>query len=129
MLDVTNDDVMSRRLVWRFNEVDKAGPWPPAHIGPDEFGDLLEKMAYFESMTIGEIFKPGSEHGKSYDVEQLPASPRRRLVQIEKDDEDAVSRLRLSGRRRLYGFLREHVFHVLWWDPTHDVYPSKKKRT
>jgi hypothetical protein len=129
VLNVDDPEVLSRRLVWRFNEVDKAGPWPPAHIGPSEFGDLLEKMASFESMTVGAIFAPGVDYGKKYQVENLPAQALARLVEIEKDDETEVSRLRLSGKRRLYGFLREHVFHVLWWDPQHEVYPSAKKHT
>lgn len=31
--------------------------------------------------------------------------------------------------RRLYGFLLGHVFHVVWWDPDHEIWPSKLKHT
>ena len=129
VLDLDHDQIQARRLVWRFAEVDKHGDWAPASISMEAMGDLLDKMASYESMTIGEIFKPGSQHGKSYAVESLPRDSRKRLEAIERDDETEVSRLRCGGAPRLYGFLREHVFHVLWWDPKHEVFPSTKRNT
>ncbi|MBF0673178.1 MAG: hypothetical protein IR160_11405 [Salinibacterium sp.] len=129
LLDIDHPDVTARRLVWRFGEIDSGGSWPPAAIGFDAMGDLLKKMADYESMTLGEIFRPGSEHGKRYVVENLPARALKRLREIERDDETEIARLRCGGRPRLYGFLREHVFHVVWWDAEHEVYPSKKRNT
>lgn len=129
VLDLEHENVMSRRLVWRFSEVDSSGEWDPSAVKPTEFMNLLKKMAAFESMTIGEIFKPGSEHGKRYPVEGLPSHAQARLAEIERDDETELARLRCGGAPRLYGFLRDHVFHVLWWDPKHAVYPSLKRNT
>lgn len=129
VLDTAHPEVRDRRLVWRFGEVDVEGAWPPAEIGAQALGDLLKKMANYESMTIGEIFRPGSQHGKRYPIDSLPAQARKRLGEIERDDETEIARLRCGSRPRLYGFLREHVFHVVWWDAKHTVYPSKKKHT
>ena len=129
VLDVDNEEVLDRRLVWRFNEIDSGGPWPPAEIGSQDLANLLRKMADFETMTLRELFAAGSEHGKRYDVTLLPAHTRKRLEQIERDDETEIARLRCGGAPRLYGFLRENVFHVVWWDAKHAVYPSKKKHT
>lgn len=42
---------------------------------------------------------------------------------------DAIFRFRLSGERRLWGFRQGRVFHVVWWDPDHEVYPSEPRRT
>jgi hypothetical protein len=47
----------------------------------------------------------------------------------EGDDEDQISRLRVTGRGRLYGFRRDERFYALWWDPEHAIYPSPKKHT
>lgn len=129
VLDTDHPEVLDRRLVWRFREVDSSGAWPPAAIGTDALGDLLKKMGDFETMTLKEIFKPGSEHGKRYPVEGLPDKALRRLRDIERDDETEIVRLRCGARPRLYGFLREHVFHVVWWDAEHTAYPSKKRNT
>jgi hypothetical protein len=43
--------------------------------------------------------------------------------------DDSMFRFRLNGEQRLWGFRRQHVFHVVWWDPEHKVYPTEKKRT
>ncbi|MGO2111641.1 MAG: hypothetical protein ACTH31_08515 [Pseudoclavibacter sp.] len=91
--------------------------------------NLLEKMAAFESMRIGEIFANDSELGKKYAVDVIPKNAKRRLEELERDDETEIARLRCGAKPRLYGFLREHVFHVLWWDPDHLVYPSKLRNT
>lgn len=128
-LDLDHPEVTRRRLVWRFQEVDVAGEWPPAEIGAAALGNLLEKMAQYESMTVGEIFKQGSQHGKRYEVPDLPSKALARLEEIKRDDEDHLYRLRCGAKPRLYGFLREHVFHVLWWDAEHTVYPAKLKHT
>jgi hypothetical protein len=127
VLDINQEAVLDRKLVWRFNQIDREGTWSPANITPPEIANLFDKMASFESMTLGEIFAPGSEHGKSYEVAGMPAHSQKRLQDLERDDETEIVRLRCGGAPRLYGFLREHVFHVLWWDPRHEVWPSSKK--
>jgi hypothetical protein len=44
-------------------------------------------------------------------------------------DEDQISRLRVTGRGRFYGFRRAERFYALWWDPEDAIWQSKKKRT
>lgn len=127
--DYDHDDVLKRKPLWRFQLVDHDGPWGFDQIAPDSTVGLLRKLANFESMTIGELFFRGDEPGKSYEVDQMPSRVAARLVEIERDDETRLSRLRLDGACRLYGILREHVFYVLWWDPQHEVYPSQLKHT
>lgn len=128
-LDLDAEDIKDRRPVWRFADLDDDGPWSLSACEHSQLRDIFAKLKDFERMTIGEIFKPGSEHGKTYEVESLPKQARSRLIEIERDDETELARLRFAGRRRFYGVLREHVFHVLWWDPEHTVVPSKKKHT
>ncbi len=116
---------MGRRLVWRFADVDHEGAWGFGVLSGNELVELLKHMANFESMTIRELFYMGDEPGKHYAVDALPAEALARLVQLRREDETALARLRTAAKRRLYGFLRDNVFHVLWWDPEHKVYPSK----
>ncbi|CAL9328661.1 hypothetical protein SUDANB121_00035 [Nocardiopsis dassonvillei] len=81
-------------------------------------------------MTVNELFHRGDEPGKSYDIADLPThEARERLEALSLADQTQISRLRLTGERRLYGFLDENVFHVVFWDPEHKVWPSKKKHT
>ena len=121
--------MFASKPVWRFSAVDHDGDWAFDAIASDDLVDLSKKLGDFESMTMREIFYSGEEPGKEYDVHALPSRALKRLEEIGRDDETKLARLRLAGAVRLYGFLRRHVFHVLWWDPDHEVYPSKKRNT
>jgi len=125
----SRDEVMQRRLVWRFADVDHEARWNFSRLGGTDLVEVLVKLGSFESMTVREVFYTGDDPGKEYDVATLPAPARARLAAVGREDETKLARLRLGGAPRLYGFMREHVFHILWWDPTHQVYPSRKKHT
>lgn len=116
-------------ITWRFSEHDDDGEWSLAQITPEHLAGLIGKLRSFETMTVGELFRPGSEHGKRYAVESTPGHVQVRLTAIGRADETEIVRLRCTGRQRLYGFLRGGIFHILWWDPRHEVWPSVKKHT
>jgi hypothetical protein len=47
-----------------------------------------------------------------------------RLLALKYDDQaDQLYKLRISTKCRVYGFRNRNIFHVLWWDPEHSVYP------
>ena len=54
---------------------------------------------------------------------------RGRLEAIGMADQTKISVLRLGGQERLFGFRDRNVFHVVWWDPQHQIWPSLKKNT
>jgi len=117
-------------MCWRFSHVDHEGPWSFRDVDTDTFCWILERLANFETMTVNEVFRNGEEPGKSYDVEALPtAEARERLEAMRLSDQTKIHRLRFQGKQRLYGFLHENVFHVIWWDPEHKVWPSKLRNT
>lgn len=43
--------------------------------------------------------------------------------------DDTMFRFRVSGEQRLWGFRKANVFHIIWWDPNHKVYPAEKSHT
>jgi hypothetical protein len=59
-------------------------------------------------------------------VEQLIE---RHLADAKLGFRTTLVRFRCSGPERLYGFLRGRVFHIIWWHPSHLVWPSMKKHT
>src|SRR5690606_20838174 len=110
------------RVAWRFCHVDHAGPWG---FGTLTIAELMDKLAAFESMTCREIFDMGEEPGKHYDVAAIPNKiAAQRLDELRLSDMTKISRLRLGGKPRLYGLLHGNVFHILWWDPEHEIWPS-----
>ncbi|MCX5209781.1 hypothetical protein OG689_10845 [Kitasatospora sp. NBC_00240] len=119
-----------QRICWRFQYVDDDSPWGISKLTPPEMAALVSKLVDFESQTMHELFNHGEEPGKHYEPHRIPNSlARARLTALKLGDMTRVSRLRLGGKPRLYGFLIENVFHVLWWDREHEVWPSPKKHT
>ncbi len=81
-------------------------------------------------MKVGEAFPGGGYPGKEYDIEDIPtAEARKRLDAIGLADMTKISVFRLGGEERLYGFRCDNVFHVVWWDPEHVIWPSHLKHT
>lgn len=123
------EDSSDKRLCWRFDVLDVDGPF--GNRIPDEHWPMIiDNLRKIETMTLREVFNQGDEPGKHYEIQQLPTKEsHRRLAELGYDDQDRISRLRFGGTLRLYGFLRGNIFHVLWWDPDHKVYPSPKRHT
>lgn len=122
-----NADTSNQRICWRFCHADSEGPWS---FGTMTIAEIMDKLIAFETMTINELFTKGDEPGKHYDVAALPnRQAHDRLDELRLSDMTRISRLRLGGPLRLYGFLEENCFHIVWWDPTHTVWPSRKRNT
>jgi hypothetical protein len=118
------------RLCWRFTHADKDGPWGFGHLESDAICELLAQLVKFESMTVNEAFHAGDYPGKCYDLDALPNQlARERLDVLNLADQTKIWRLRISGTGRLYGFLTGNVFHVVFWDPDHEIWPSQLRNT
>lgn len=92
----------------------------------------MKHLTSFESMTVGELFPGGREYpGKDYTIAEIPTQEaHERLEAIGLADMTKISVLRLGGEQRLYGFRQNgNIFHIVWWDPGHEIWPSKKKHT
>lgn len=109
--------------------MDHDGPWNFAQLGQEKLLYILCKLSKFESMAMHQLF--AGNPGKDYQVEEIPnKDARARLEAARLADQTQISRLQLSGPERLYGFRDEHnVFHVVWWDPRHEIWPSTKRNT
>jgi hypothetical protein len=120
----------SDRICWRFSRVDNDGPWGLKALDQAALTALLDAICKFESMKIGELFHSGGYPGKDYEVAKLPTTQAHtRLDAIGLPDMTKIWALRPQGEPRLWGFLVNNVFHVVWWDPKHEVWPSNLKHT
>jgi hypothetical protein len=69
-----------------------------------------------------------NRHRKHHEqeVESLCREAQKRFSDLGLDRiADSVYRFRLTGESRLWGFVKERTFYVLWWDPSHQVYPTE----
>lgn len=115
-------------MILRFDRCDVGSEWSLIHATADHLLRILNAVKSFESMTAMEVYS--SARGKRYVISDLPNKQARdRLALLGYDDQDYVCGLRLNGPGRLFGIQLGRFFHVLWWDPNHDIWPSEKKHT
>ncbi|QYA94765.1 hypothetical protein KZO11_14225 [Streptomyces anulatus] len=117
------------RVCWRFTHVDHDGPWGFDSMDPATLCEVLTKLRDCETMTLNEL-RTTRRLFKEYELPGgLSKDAVARLGVIGFGDATKIQRLEFTGTQRLYGFLVGNIFHVLWWDPSHQVYPSKLKHT
>jgi len=118
------------KVVVQFGRCDLGSEWCITKITQTDHVTLLNRISSIETMKVTEAFNARDEPGKDYELDRLPnAAALARLVELEYDDEDQISRLRITGKGRLYGFRRGERFYALWWDPEHEIWPSTKRNT
>lgn len=106
-----------------------AWEWGPGNL---IWRDVLHYLNDFSGKTWAEIEAERTggrnRHKKhhSMEVASLPKEARNRLGQHLGDDApDTLFRFRLSGTNRLWGIRDGAIFHILWFDADHQVYPTE----
>jgi hypothetical protein len=68
--------------------------------------------------------KPARQKHHYQGVDTLAAQAQARIVAAGLEEVvNEVFRFRLGSTKRLWGFVADAVFYVLWWDRDHKVYP------
>jgi hypothetical protein len=121
--EVSNHD---NKPVWRFSTVDRSGPfaWPK---GEEKELEIVVKLHDFDSMTWSDIC--GREHHQ-LSPQSLSRLAIEQLEKINKDHEaENLFSFHLAGKPRIIAIRHENVAKLLWYDPDHQVAPSKLKHT
>lgn len=110
-------------------DVDDVWSWGVARQWSDEdWTSVIEpKLQEFSKLTWAEIdgFSSDSGHKMHHnmDTDQICDEAQLRLIDIERY-EDVIFRFRLGNKRRVWGYRVVGDFQILWFDPTHQIYPT-----
>ena len=120
---------------WSFSGVDRGGRWAfsKARLGDAFWEKILPKLSAFEKMTWRDILMEAKKQHHHVPVTGMNKEAADRLNELHVFQEELLS-LRLEGKLRLYGYLSEAVFVILWYDDDHGdngtcVFRSHKKHT
>lgn len=122
---------LGKHPVWSFKSLDNGYcKWGFVHTD-DLFGKVISKLKDYEGMTWSQILSAsgGRSHGTNNhyeDIAELIPEAQRRWKAIHLEEYDRVFSLRLAGVERLYGILEDGIFRIVWFDQTHEIYPTKK---
>ncbi len=104
--------------------MDNDGPWCFYRDGVDGIRFALVGLRPFETMTWAEI-EGRRDHFIKRD--SIIRDAQRRLEEIGKDDQDDLFSLHLGGEPRVWGIREGTVLRLLWWDPKHEICPSRPR--
>jgi hypothetical protein len=111
---------------WRTHNVDLEGPWGWRDV-PAEliFTEIVPKLHEYESMRWADF---AGTRNHDVDTADLCDDARRRLAEV-RPDLDSLFSIRLTGTKRVWAERSLTRLNVLWWDPKHEVCPSRKRHT
>jgi hypothetical protein len=122
------DEDGSARLVFGLQLADHEGPYAWAEISAEHTKLIADTCRSWESMSANEVFAVAGN--KPVPFENLCPAAQARLHEIDLEEYNGQWwELRVTGERRIWGVRQRHVFYVVWWDPEHEVCPSKKRHT
>ena len=105
---------------WNFDRMDDSGKFACSLKALDPYTSQLVKL---EGLKIRDLLNRNRHnHPISLDKLSRTAQERIRILDI---DEETLFQPDLKTPVRLWGVLEQNIFHILWLDPTHEVYPSR----
>lgn len=93
----------------------------------DIYNEIITKLVSFERRKWSEIIDD-KKHNHWIECTQLIKEAQKRLNEIHIYYEELFS-LRLTGTLRLFGYIENGVYYIIWYDPDHEICPSIKKHT
>jgi hypothetical protein len=115
------------QIRFRFGKLDHH-KWPLAAITKTHHQRLLKRLAAFEEMTV----KQARENGALSDYDMADCKNRQAAQRLAQQYEgcDTLCCLRVAPGEamRLMGIREGNQFHIIWWDPNHQVWAEGQQR-
>lgn len=108
-----------KMIGWNFRRMDTTGQWPCTFRRLTSYRD---KLLAYEGKSISEVLGMSHCHPIGCDAVCEKAQNRLNLLNIS----GAIMQIPIGGAARLWGILEHNIFHLVWIDPKHEVYPSGK---
>lgn len=124
-----------KQIIWLFDMIDRSGDFAfDLNRGDFLHKEVLEKIIDYSNMTWAEVKRQTHDEGKSkhhllaVDSLSKEAIDRFKAKHLE-EYSDAIFSFAFQNKLRIIGIRENEYFHVLWYDPEHQVCPSNKKYT
>lgn len=114
---------------WRLQRLQLVDPYGWHQLSAEQLLYIRGKLVEFEAKDWNQIFVVEKKHNHSIPVGELDCPHAREWLRRNMPDQDQLWTLRLSGKERIWGVLREGVFHLIFWDPEHRIKVAAKHGT
>lgn len=98
----------------------------------DEWDNVIHPpFKNFENLTWQEIDRLSSDTGHKmhhgHEVGELIPEAGQRWKELDLYQYESAFRFRLGNTERVWGFIVQAHFHIVWWDRKHSIYPTEPK--
>jgi hypothetical protein len=111
---------------WSFQHLRLDGPYGWRWIDPVDLARAFDFLSQTARRKWGEIITQSGGHHHLIETADIVGPARDDLLAAIPGGADEVMSLRLTGRKRIFGYMEVDVMHVLWWDPEHEICPSER---
>ena len=122
---------ISKTPRWRFAKLKAFNDTDFGYSDKQELMDeILDKLANFETMTWSQITNTDGGNNHWCDVSGMSKEAQKMFMRLNLYDLGPLFSLRLNGTFRIWGIINpDGTFDIVWFDPNHEIYPSRKKHT
>ena len=91
--------------------------------------EIISKLEDYETQIWSQVKnasggKTRGSNNHSMSASELPKELKKEYIKSKYMEKfDKVFSLRLTGKKRLIGYVNQGVFYVLWYDPNHQIFP------
>ena len=114
-----------RHPLWSFRTFDNTGDWCWSTISISDAMSIMQRLKDYESMTWASIKR--ASHCHYIEPFSIIPEAQERLRKLKRFQTNALFSMSVGSKPRLWGILEDHVAFLLWWDPKHEIYPSRPK--
>jgi hypothetical protein len=101
-----------------------AWSWPTDAEAGEVLRFLCEMSRYTWTEIMGQRRDSGGMIHHEQAIDTVCQEAQDRITELGHDQRfEWLFRFAIGGRKRLWGFVTDGVFYVLWWDRDHQVYP------
>ena len=96
--------------------------------------DFFKYLSALECQTWSEILtatsgRKGSTRNHYIELPKLVKKAQARAIELNLDEFDELCSIATAGRSRIWGYIKEGIFYIVWFDPEHEICPSMKRHT
>ena len=111
---------------WCFSKCDfEYTKWSIDNI--DFSAEILPKQISFERRKLSDIVDD-DKHNHWISINDFSKEAQKRAAELPQLGDELFS-LRLTSTLRLFGFIENGVYYIIWVDKDHEVCPSKQRHT
>lgn len=129
---ISIQNYQQKKPIWRFDWMDRNGKFA-FDLSRIDFphGKILEKFIEYGNKSWAEIIRQTHDFGKSkhhiLEYSGISSEGKARIREMRLEEyTDTIFSFALENKLRIIGIRLQDEFHVIWFDPNHEFYPSRK---